>query len=145
MSLQFIVYGNPVSQPRQRHRVIKTKGGKVFATNYTPAQDPVNDWKSFVRAEAEKAGAVILMGPLQMQAVFYLPRPQSLCRSKDPDGPIPHAGAKDVDNLYKAVADCLIGLCYQDDRQIADAHVVKFYHEKNGGPRAEIRIAPLEG
>lgn len=140
-SINFTVYGAPVSQPRQRHRVM-VKNGKAFATNYTPAKDPVQSWKSFIRDAAEKAGAAVLMGPVRMSIEFYLPRPQALSRKKDPEGAIPHAGAKDVDNLYKAVADCLIGICYQDDKQIAEARIAKLYHEKSGAPRAIIEVRP---
>jgi Holliday junction resolvase RusA-like endonuclease len=140
--IRFTVYGAPVSQPRQRHRVM-VKNGKAFATNYTPAKDPVQSWKSYVRDAAEKAGAVVFTGPVRMSIWFYLPRPQSLSRKKDPDGPVIHAGAKDLDNLYKAVADSLIGICFQDDRQVAEAKICKFYHEKAGAPRAMIEIAPL--
>lgn len=135
--ISFTVYGSPVSQPRQRHRVIQSHG-KTFAMNYTSKTDPVQSWKTFVRDAAEKAGAELIAGPVRMSLEFFLPRPASLSRKKDPDGAIPHAGSKDVDNLFKAVADCLIGICYQDDKQIADARIQKFYHEKSAGPRAHV-------
>lgn len=138
-TITFTVAGAPVAQPRQRHRIIQAHG-RVFATNYTPAKDPVQSWKSFVRDAAYQAGAEIMTGPIKMAIVFFLPRPQSLCRKKDPEGTIPHTGSKDVDNLYKAVTDCLIGVCYRDDKQIFEARIMKFYHEKSSGPRAEIEL-----
>lgn len=142
--IQFAVYGSPVAQPRQRHRIVRTNDGRQFTQNYTSSKDPVQSWKLFVREAAQQAGAVALMGPVQMNIDFYLPRPANLSRKKDPDGPIFHAAGKDVDNLYKSVADCLIGICYQDDRQVAWTVIRKFYHERNGAPRAEISIIELE-
>jgi Holliday junction resolvase RusA-like endonuclease len=64
-------------------------------------------------------------------------------RIKDPVCALPHPGAKDIDNLFKAVADCLIGICYQDDKQVALLNASKWYHEKDRGPRAEITIDEL--
>jgi len=138
--ITFTVQGSPIPQPRQRHRVVKTKSGKVFATNYTPAKDPVQSWKSYVRAGAQQAGAKVLTGPVKLTVAFFLPRPASLMRRQDPDFALLHPGARDIDNLYKAVADCLIGICYQDDKQVALLYASKWYHEKDRGPRAEITI-----
>jgi len=135
----FEVAGSPVSQPRQRHRVI-VANGKAFATNYTPAKDPVNTWKAYVREAAKAKRVEVLRGPVIVEISFYLPRPAALMRKKDPDGLIPHAGAKDLDNLYKAVTDALIGIAYQDDKQIHECHVNKWYHEKDGAPRAVITL-----
>ena len=137
----FTVYGTPVPQPRQRHRVIK-KGRVAFAVNYTPAKDPVNAWKYAVRIVAQQAmgSGSPLEGPVRMVAMFYLPRPQYLMTAKASDGPIAHTKRCDVDNLLKSVCDALNGVAYRDDAQIWEVKIVKMYHEKNRGPRAEITL-----
>ena len=45
----------------------------------------------------------------------------------------------DLDNLYKAITDALIGICYKDDSQIVSAAIEK-YHSKE--PRLEVEITP---
>jgi Holliday junction resolvase RusA-like endonuclease len=85
-SIQFTVYGAPVAQPRQRHRVIQAHG-RVFAQNYTPKHDPANQWKTDVKHEALKvAPAAPWEGPIHLTLLMYLPRPQTLYRKRDPEG-----------------------------------------------------------
>ena len=127
----------PVAQPRQRVGVIAG-----HAHNYTPAKHPVNAYKAAVQVAAREAGLPhpLLEGPLIVTMIFYLPRPKRLMRKKDPAGPIPHAARPDRDNLEKSTYDALNKLVWQDDSQIYDGNVAKFYHEKDGHPRVEILI-----
>jgi len=148
MSIEFTVWGSPIAQPRQRHRVIQAHG-KVFAHNYTPKRDPVNQWKSDVRTTAVKAwddyhnisnNHPLWDGPVWLQIWFYLPRPASRSRKKDSDGSIPCPVKPDAENLAKSVMDALSGIIYVDDRQIYELVIRKYFHEKDGRPRAEIKM-----
>ena len=147
--ISFTVYGSPIAQPRQRHTPLMKAGkpvigwgGRPVVVNYTPKTAPANQWKTDIKNGAllARKGAALWEGPVRMNLIFYLPRPKSLCRKKDPDGPVYHAGVKDIDNLYKAVADALEKIIYRDDGQIAEVLIAKFYHEKDRGPRAEISL-----
>ena len=147
MMIQFAVYGAPVAQPRQRHSLITTKTGAQFIHNYTPKKDPVTQWKSDVKMEAIRAwcerfpsGTPVWSGPIWMIMDFYLPRPQSFCRKKDPEGPMYCIAKPDLDNLTKSVKDALTGVVYVDDKQVCEERIRKVYHEKGGRPRAEITI-----
>src|SRR5690606_41336553 len=126
----------PVDPPRQRAGVF---GGHV--RNYTRAEHAVQAYKAPVMLAARQAGVNKPMeGPLCVDIDFYLPRPKRLMRKKDPAGPIPHTARPDRDNLEKATTDALKGLAWRDDSQICDGRVRKWYAEKDGVPRVEIKI-----
>src|SRR5690606_3372583 len=118
----------PVAQPRQRHAVI---GGHI--RNYTPSKHPVQAYKARLQAAVMEAGIhSVIDGPVRVDVDFYLPRPKSLMRRKDPPGPIPHTARPDVDNLLKSTKDALTGLVWRDDAQVCDGRVRKWYAEKDG-------------
>jgi len=81
-----------------------------------------------------------LEGPVEVSACFLLPRPQYLCKAKEPDGRIPHAKKPDRDNLEKVLLDAMKGLMFLDDGQVFAGEIQKYYHEKGGRPRVEVRI-----
>jgi Holliday junction resolvase RusA-like endonuclease len=47
----------------------------------------------------------------------------------------------DIDNGLKALFDSLTGIIYEDDSQIADAHVIRFLGSKT--PGVEMRVSAL--
>ena len=146
-SIDFTVYAVPVAQPRQRHRIIQTKGGKLFAHNYTPKRDPVNAFKFMVKQEAlhlmaDRLG--VMQGPLGFDLLVYLPRSKKFDAKKYGHGAIWHSGQKDFDNLAKSVTDALQGIVFNNDGQICWAVIKKYYHERGGKPRVEISIRQLE-
>jgi Holliday junction resolvase RusA-like endonuclease len=140
-SIEFSVFSVPVAQPRQRHRIVQAKG-RIFATNYTPAKDPVNEYKYQIKQTAREymEGNSLWEGPLGMEVEVYLPRPKLMDGKKWPGGRIYHSGKKDVDNLFKSVADALTGIVYRDDGQICNTTIQKFYHERAGMPRVYVKI-----
>jgi len=153
-SIFFTVYGSPIAQPRTKAQGFVAKSGRVFAHVYEPgkADSPARQWKHEVKEAAKKAmwgdaepleQPALWDGPLHMTIRLFLPRPKSLFRKRDPNGAIFHAAGKDIDNLYKAIADALNGVIYRDDKQIAEVYIAKFYHEKNSRPRGEIRIEEI--
>lgn len=128
----------PVAQPRQRHGVIN---GHV--RNWTPKDHPVQAFKAALQlaiAQSPDKPPAPLQGPLFLEVYFYMPRPQSLMRKKDPPGPIPHIKKPDVDNLVKAVWDALNGLLWRDDSQIWHIDAAKWYAGKDELPRVELAV-----
>jgi len=142
--ISFTVYGSPIVQPRQRHRIVS--GAKPWVQNYTPRTGTSVQWKSDVKniAIASRSGG-IWDGPVEMVVLFYMPRPKNLYRKKDPSGPVISDKRPDLDNLIKSVTDALSGVLYRDDGQICYASAVKLYHEKEGRPRAEITLRQVGG
>ncbi len=142
--IRLVVYGSPYAQPRQQHRIVKTKDGREFVANYTSRKDPVQQFKADIKRAAEEHGLppVLLEGPVVLECRFYLPRPNRLMRKKDPEGVVWHTSVPDLDNLYKAVKDSLKGVVWRDDSQVVGygPNHGKWYHEKSGRPRTEIAI-----
>jgi Holliday junction resolvase RusA-like endonuclease len=48
----------------------------------------------------------------------------------------------DLDNLLKVTLDSLIGWAYEDDKQVAEIHVMR--HEDKDDPRVEISITAIK-
>lgn len=119
----FIVYGDPVSQPRPR---VSTQGG--FARAYVPATHPVHAYRQAVAAAALAAGLTATDKPLQVCIVAVFKRPKShftssgLLRATVRALPRP-----DVDNIAKAVLDALCG--FFDDTLVESLQVSKSYGE----------------
>lgn len=157
VNLEFTVHGCAVSQPRQRHTPLMRdgapvigRGGRPIVINYTPTKSPANQWKSDVKHEAWIAISKASIqynrsGPLRIDIDVYFPRPQKFMRVKDPDGPLYHIAKPDRDNIDKGILDALKGVVFNDDSQVCQGEIRKYYHEKNGMPRTEIRITALAG
>lgn len=131
-------YTVPVAQPRQRHGVVN---GRVM--NWTPKDHPVQAFKAAMQlafAQAQDKPPAPLSGPISLQIFFYMPRPRSLMRQKDPPWPLPHTKKPDVDNLVKAVWDSLNGLLWRDDSQIWHIDTAKLYAGKAESPRVELTV-----
>jgi Holliday junction resolvase RusA-like endonuclease len=135
--ISFTVPAIPIAQPRQRHRVV-TSGGRAFATNYTPARDPVNAFKAAVQMAASQAySGPPLECPLCMDLVFVFPRPKSVPK-KLGTGRQWHTVKPDRDNLQKSLQDALNGILYRDDAQICAGSVAKYRAAADEQPHVEV-------
>jgi len=134
--------GLPVSQPRPRARAVRIRG-QWTAMMYDCGSS--NEWKKTIvddLLEAKLKPKEPWDGAMRLDLIFYLPRPASRNRKKDPAGEIPHLGRPDVDNLFKAVSDCLVAAEFlADDSRICDSRIQKFYHAKGKSPGVEIRLS----
>lgn len=134
MNLSITVPGEPIAQPRQRHRVIP---GQAFAHNYTPSKSPVNEYKAAIRlAYAAACSLPPLAGPVSVHIDCWFSRPQSHYRTGKRAGelkegmPLCHTAKPDAENVAKAILDALSGLAYKDDKQVAYLNVSKCYGER---------------
>lgn len=90
------------------------------------------------------APASPLQGYIRLDVIFVLPRPQTLMRKSDPAGLIPHNKRPDRTNLLKGTEDALsLAGFWQDDAQIFSGTLEKYYAEKGGEPRIEVRITEI--
>lgn len=88
-----------------------------------------SDFKTYVRLHAQVAmqGRAPFTGTVKLIVkVFTKFKPESL-------------NAGDWDNHGKAVSDALNGICYDDDRQVIDGHVLLF----KGDPHVEIELEEI--
>lgn len=132
------VDGIPKAQPRAK----ATRRGR-HAGVYDPGT--ADGWKAIVASQARpQRPASPIEGPVSVSIDFYFPRPKSLCRVKDRDGPVRHVAKPDRDNSDKAVLDCLKqDGWFHDDSQVCDGRIRKWYHEKGGRPGAFIVVQEL--
>lgn len=134
----------PIAQPRQRHRMVITKTGKQFTQNYTPRTSPVQSFKATVRmAASDSYSGPPLDGPLGLDVVFILPRPQAKVWKTRPMPRYRHAGKPDLDNLCKSVKDALVNLLWRDDGQVCSCVATKFVAAGDEQPHVEITLNRL--
>lgn len=137
--IYFIVDGKV--QPKQRPKVYRNRyTGKAHAI--TPRQTV--EYEEKVKAsfyEACDGEKFFLTGAVHMTVNVYVAIAKSTpkkTREKMLTGEIkPITRTGDLDNLLKAISDALNGVAYNDDSQIIDATIRKFYGEQ---ARAEITI-----
>jgi Holliday junction resolvase RusA-like endonuclease len=121
--ITLIIPGKPFGKQRPR----MTKRG----VTYTPEQT-VN-YETFIKLlYMQKYGNSKLQGPLKMTIRAFYKIPKSASK-KDKElmlqNVIRPAKKPDMDNIAKIIADALNGMAYDDDRQIVEMQVKKFYSE----------------
>ena len=135
--ITFTILGEPVAQGRPR---ASTRGG--FVKMYDPKKS--RDFKQYVRlAAAEYAPAHLVEGPIELHVKVYKPTLKSFSKKKKAaaeTGELRPTTKPDADNYVKGIKDGLNKVIWQDDSQIVDLHVSKFYSEK---PRVEVKVIPL--
>lgn len=83
-------------------------------------------------------------GAIYLEAVFYMPIPKSTPKKKKVlmmSGKIYHVKKPDKDNLEKFICDCLNGIVWRDDAQVAHSESLKVY---SGNPRTELTIKQID-
>jgi Holliday junction resolvase RusA-like endonuclease len=145
MTLAFTVYGVPQPKGNISAFVREIKGMKVAIA--TERNRSVKGWSQLVAQTASDALAglppkdrVMLDGPVRLTAAFYLPRPKHL-RQK----PAAHLTTPDWDKLARAIGDALSQVIYEDDKQIVEAVIGKFYAEAGAPPRVDVRVESTSG
>lgn len=140
----FRVLGIPQAQPRTRHWA-KVVGGRVLSGQYTP-EGKVDDWRGDVLREALKVRpADPMVGPVELSLYFLFPRTRRLMVKSVPMWRLGHAVRPDVDNLCKAVMDCLRGIFWRDDTQVAVLHATKAYVAKGERAGVEVMVQEMHG
>jgi len=124
----FRVLGIPKGQPRAR----KGRGGF-----YNPSV--ADSWKECIAIAAKPhLPDNPLEGPIQLWITYLLPCPQRPQRLKTRK----HIKTPDLDNLNKAVLDCLTAIgMWQDDKQVCELNTVKYYALTSQESGAEIFVA----
>lgn len=142
-SIKFTVPGEPVPQPRQRHR-IAGKGPKAFVQNYTPAKHPVNDYKQAIQLEAAKVfDGEPIDSPLLLEVVFIFKRQSNRIWKTKPMPRYLHQQKPDIDNLLKSLKDALNKKVWVDDSQVCKVSAIKWRAAGDEEPRTEITIKPI--
>lgn len=103
------------------------------------------DFKQYVKLVAsEYKPSQLLSGPLQLDVKVFKPTLKSFSKKKKIEaeqGLLRPISKPDVDNYVKGIKDALNKVIWNDDSQIVDLHVSKFYSET---PRIEVAVQMLE-
>lgn len=120
--IRFVVPGHPVPAPRMTTRQVRMAVGGRGRNAERLAKYWA--WKDAVGWEAKKAGVRPMPGPVAVEATVYV------------------AGrVGDWDNYGKSVCDALIGIAYEDDRQVIEGRV-RVVRSRKSEERVEITIRP---
>lgn len=136
------VAGTPKPQPRPRAFACR-KTGRARVYDAGTAEN----WKSCVAKSFEDYAGLNLSGPLLVEIMFIMPRPKSHWSKKDgwglvPSAPVDHIKKPDLDNLAKAVLDCLTEIkVWTDDSIITGLILSKRYELCTSGAEITIRRA----
>lgn len=148
MTINFTVAG--IAQPAGSKKSYGKGGRSIVDANKNS-----RPWKNAVSAEAAKAMEVAvskavnlrryrppLEGPLELQVIFWLPRPKGHYGAKGlrPSAPPYPAVRPDTTKLLRAVEDAMTGIIWRDDAQVVHQTAGKRYGEP---ARTEIQVREL--
>ena len=151
--LTFFVPGDPRGRAHVRSQAVYHKGprgerefrGRII--NIPQGTDAHGRWFHVVAEVAqrrmEEAGFTkIDEGGIRLQVTFYLRRPKAYqWRGAHQD----HHCCRglDVNNLMKALEDCLTGVVWRDDSQLVSSGGSKRYPARGGSTGAQVTVAAL--
>ena len=125
-SILFEIMGEPVAQGRPR-------AGKTFKGK-TVLYDPLKsrDFKHYVKlVAAQHAPSELIQGPITLFVDVYRPTPKKYQTAPKQEliesGELRPTSRPDVDNYVKGVKDGLSKIIWQDDSQVVELTVRKFY------------------
>jgi crossover junction endodeoxyribonuclease RusA len=112
----------PPSANRYWRSRVMGRGKKAFVSTYVSAE--AKQYKQQVAAEAAGLVSPPLTGPVEVHVDVYRPK-----------------RIGDLDNYLKVTFDSLIGIAYDDDKQIT--RIVATRHDDKTNPRLEVKVLPL--
>lgn len=141
--LRVTIPGTPVPKGRPRFYM---RGGrpKIYTDSKTAAYEKLV--ALCVSSSPRLRGAPRPLcgdGPVRVDIMAVMPRPQTLQAKKHPDGLIPHWKRPDLDNICKAVNDGLglaKGVIWNDDGQVSCLRAESYYAERDQVPRLELAL-----
>lgn len=136
-TIKFTVWGDPKSKARARHRVGKSKGGKVFSMTYKDAKTRDAE-DSFIGQCVQHKPEEPVADPVGLDVEFHMPIPKSTSKKKADamrNGKLYHMKKPDLDNLVKLVKDAMNGVFWLDDKQVVVMTVTKKYSDT---PRTDV-------
>jgi Holliday junction resolvase RusA-like endonuclease len=130
------IFGDPI--PLARPRACK-RGNFVTIYDSQQKEKEIVKWQARAQYREEP-----LQGPLFVELLYGMKIPKQTSKVKYRQmlqGMIVPITKPDIDNLIKFTFDCLKGIVFGDDSQIAELAAKKFYSEK---PRTVIRVLTID-
>lgn len=129
--IQFFVPGVPVPGGSKKAFAHKTTG-KIIVMDDAGKRN--KDWRAVVALAARDAyQGEPLEGPLSVEMIFYMPRPNKHYRTGKNSGrlrrdaPTVHTGRPDALKLARSTEDALTSILWRDDSQTARITATKVY------------------
>lgn len=136
--IKFTVMGVP--QTKGSMRAFMPKGARFpVVTSTNPHGKAWEKTVALGAVHARGAGVPVYLGGVELELVFYLPRPQRLAKKATPL----HTKRPDLDKYIRCIGDALTGICWEDDGQIVRIVASKTYAEAGAQPRATITVRPV--
>lgn len=135
MSIKFTIPGTPVGKARPR----VTRYGAYTPEKTVNYETLVKEMFAIKYPKHE-----IMEGPLRMEVLAYFPIPKSASKKKAlqmAKGEIRPTKKPDTSNILKIIEDALNKIAYNDDSQIVESSIEKYY--SGDSPRTEVVIKPL--
>ena len=138
----------PAGQPRAKATTI---GGN--ARMYTPDKigkkgarkpHPVVAFKAAIQAAVRREWTEVSVRPFSVNCEYWFPRPASKTFKTRENPVLWHTAKPDIDNIDKAVKDCLTGIVWKDDSQIVKGSSAKFVARPKSAPGVLLTIEELE-
>lgn len=136
MTIEFFVAGEARPQGNKRAGW-NSKTGKAFVRETTKGHQ---QWRDLVANAAQRYADRLILGPVQLDLDFRMPRPKSLPKRRD----TPHTKAPDALKLGRAVEDSLRQVLIRDDSQVVEIRVRKRYAALEEPPGVLVRLTELE-
>lgn len=136
MKAEFTVPGEVCAKGRPRF----VNRGR-FVQTYTP--DKTVNYENLVRLSFMQAGCEKLSGAIKAEIKVFMQIPKSESMKKKAAmmaGQIRPTKKPDADNCAKSVLDALNKIAFDDDSQIVELHVNKYYSEN---PRVTITLEEI--
>ena len=138
MRVEFTVPGCPVAKGRPRF----SRQGPYVRT-YTP--DKTYRYEQLVQLSFMQAEQPKLKGAVKVRILAYFPIPKSASKKRQKmmaEGEIRHTTKPDGENVSKAILDGLNKMAYDDDSNIVELHIEKWYSDD---PRVEVTLEEIGG
>lgn len=141
--IRFVIPGAPRGWARTGQRIVKTKEGRQFISNFTKAETRADEW-TLKRAATEAMGdRPPLVGPVDLRITAWFAVPMSWSQKKQTEalawGLLPIT-KPDFDNIGKLV-DGIKGVVWRDDCLVTDFH---FYKRYGTNPRVVIEVRAID-
>lgn len=129
-------------------RALHLKGMKFPIV--TDSNRSAKSWAQLVATAASHAiqqlpadQRAVAVGPVRLSVAFYMPRPKKFQSPRYET--VACIKAPDWDKLARGIGDALSQVVYQDDKQIVEAVIGKFYAGLHDAPHVDVRIEPTGG
>lgn len=144
--IQIKVRGIPAPQGSKSYKGRSSTGRAIMVES----SKAVGPWREAIRHETQQHDGRYETGPVRVDIMFWLPRPQSHYgrRKGQPylkeTAPVYHFSQPDGDKLGRAVLDAIVqGGALHDDSQAAIIHIEKYYATDVFPPGCLVTLAAL--